>query len=138
MSISIRLAWVNIVASYRARKAGLEPDLRRWEFFVQMLCSAYLSWRWLGKSARFQPFSPQYWLWVAQYSSLSELSTRASLAAANFRPKSIELPDYSMKRAFVCLPFAVETGERLAVEKGANNGRPPSTTKPNPASITRS
>lgn len=137
MSISIHLAWVNIKASYRARKAGLEPDLRVWEFIIQMLCSAYLSWRWLGKSAKFRPFSPQYWLWVAQYSSLSELGTRASLAAANYRPKNPTVPEFTLNRAFVHLPFAFETGEQLGIEPGAVSGRrPPRTTRPNPASPT--
>ena len=148
MNVSIRLAWVNIVASYRARKAGLEPDLRRWEFVVQMLCSAYLSWRWLGNSARFQPFSPQYWLWVAQYSSLSELGTRASLAAANnLRPRS----DVPFNRTFTALPFQLETGEQLQqdalpsfhrtrsiqIERGASSATLPRTTRPNPAADTR-
>lgn len=85
MKITIRQAWANIVASYRSRKAVLEPDLCRWEFVVQMLCSAYLSWRWLGSSAKFQPWRPSYWLWLAQYSSLVELRTRASLAVQRYR-----------------------------------------------------
>ena len=64
----------------RSTRKYREPDLRWWEFPVQMLCSAYLSWRWLGKGARFAPWRANYWTWLAQYSSLTELRVRASLA----------------------------------------------------------
>ncbi len=101
--ITVRQALVGICASYRSRKAGLEPDLRRWEFFVQMLCSAYLSWRWLGSSARFEFWRPAYWVWLSQYSSLVELGSRASLAAAHSLPSPLSAEANS--KTFVCLPF---------------------------------
>lgn len=110
--ITIRQALVGIRASYRTRKAGLEPDLRRWEFLVQMLCSAYLSWRWLGSSARFEFWRPAYWVWLSQYSSLVELGSRASLAAAHSLPSP--LSSVSDSNAFVCLPY--EEGKALLNE----------------------
>jgi len=78
--IPFKNAVASIRASYKARRV-VELDLRPWEFIVQMLCSAYLSWRWLGASAKPKPFTLQYWVWLAQYSSLRELRTRAELAA---------------------------------------------------------
>jgi hypothetical protein len=60
----------------------MQPDLRLWEFFVQMLVSAYFSWRWIGgENGQFQPWSLRYWECLARYSNLHELSARASLAA---------------------------------------------------------
>lgn len=111
MTISIRHALNSIAASYRARKAGLEPDLRIWEFVIQMLCSAYLSWRCLGSSARFEFWRPAYWVWLAHYSSLSELGARASLAATSNLPARAPVPK---DRAFSALPFQLDTGEQLA------------------------
>jgi len=78
--ISFARTWRQVSHHYRVRKELYEPDLCAWEFFIQMLVSAYLSWRWLGSSAAFRPFSLRYWTWLAAYSSLSELSTRAQLA----------------------------------------------------------
>jgi hypothetical protein len=78
--VTIREALFQVRHHYRIRKQEYEPDLRVWEFMLQMICSAYLSWRWLGRSARFAPFRPSYWVWLACYSSLSELATRAMLA----------------------------------------------------------
>ncbi len=71
-----------IAIEYHCRKRR-EPDLRRWEFVVQMLCSAYFTWRWL--SGRFRPLSIRYWAWLAQYSSLYELQTRAALAVKQWQ-----------------------------------------------------
>jgi hypothetical protein len=87
LDLGLRQTLSQIRHIYRVRKELCEPDLRPWEFFLQMLCSAYLSWRWLGNSARFNPFSRQYWFWLATYSSLSELATRASLADKAARPE---------------------------------------------------
>ncbi|HMF56740.1 MAG TPA: hypothetical protein VK619_10390 [Pyrinomonadaceae bacterium] len=78
---------VHIYSMYRVRKQIRQPDLRVWEFVVQMLCSAYLSWRWLGSQARFKFWSLSYWSWLAEYSQLWELSTRASLAAQTQQEK---------------------------------------------------
>lgn len=139
MNITIRQAFSNISASYRSRKAGLEPDLRRWEFFVQMLCSAYLSWRWLGNSAKFQPWRPAYWLWLAQYSSLGEIRTRASLAVDRYREQRVSthspiqvfygegnLLGTTEAAVYVYLPFKVAGGEVLAVDQDSIriNGQP--------------
>lgn len=78
---SWRAALRTVRIEFRSRKGHAEPDLRPWEFVVQMLCSAYLSWRWLGNGARFTPWRPVYWQWLAQYSSINELRVRASLAS---------------------------------------------------------
>lgn len=165
MNIPFLYVLSDIAASYRARKAGLEPDLRRWEFFVQMLCSAYLSWRWLGKNAKFQPWRPAYWLFLAHYSSLSELGTRAGQAANRYREQqapansikvyygSGQLLGTTMQEvSYVYLPFQIAQGEVLAVDRDSIriNGAPvewpeelpeqpalPRTTRPNPSTNAR-
>ena len=77
---NVRGDWANITAQFAARRLS-EPGLSRRGFFAEMLCSAYLSYRWLGPvRGRFSFWSLRYWLWLAQYSSLHELSTRAALA----------------------------------------------------------
>lgn len=86
MRLSIRQSYWEIARHYRLRKSVRQPNLCRWEYFVQMLISAYFSWRWIGRSARFRFWDHQYWAWLAHYSDLRELAVRASLADEQQRP----------------------------------------------------
>ncbi|HMV50249.1 MAG TPA: hypothetical protein PLD20_20760 [Blastocatellia bacterium] len=88
ITLSLRDSWREIARHYRLRKALQQPDLRRWEYFVQMLISAYLSWRWIGPTANFRFWEPQYWAFLSHYSHLGELATRARLAEEKQRPIS--------------------------------------------------
>lgn len=58
MKLSVRQEYHEIARQYRLRKAHCHPNLLRWEYAVQMLISAYLSWRWLGRTARFRSTKP--------------------------------------------------------------------------------